>query len=204
MRLYMMRHGETDWNKQHLWQGRTDIPLNENGRYVAELTREGMKDIPFDVAFCRPLSRAKETAQIILQGRDVPLIADKRIIELGFGPYEAKDMRQLDDNMKIYFTAPDKYQGPEGVETFEEVLARVNSFLEELIHNPKYQDSTILITAHGGTLRGLTCALRGNHIEKFWDGGVHKNCGVTIVDVVDGQYEFREEAVVLYDEKDLK
>ena len=55
MRLYMMRHGETDWNKKHLWQGRTDIPLNENGRYVAELTREGLKGIPFDVAYCSPL-----------------------------------------------------------------------------------------------------------------------------------------------------
>ena len=69
MIIYMMRHGETDWNVHHLFQGRTDIPLNENGRKVAEWTRDGLKDVHFDVAFCSPLSRAKETAQIILEGR---------------------------------------------------------------------------------------------------------------------------------------
>ena len=69
MIIYLMRHGQTDWNIRHLFQGRTDIPLNENGRYVAELTRDGLKDVKFDVAFCSPLCRAKETAQIVLEGR---------------------------------------------------------------------------------------------------------------------------------------
>jgi len=204
MRLYMMRHGQTDWNKKHLWQGRTDIPLNENGRYVAELTREGMKDISFDVAFCSPLCRAKETAEIVLRGRDVELIEDERIIEMGFGPYESKDMRQLDAGMETFFKAPDQYKGPEGVETFESVLERVNSFLKELCANPSYQHSNILIATHGAALRGLVCAIRGNDISKFWEGGVHKNCGMTIVDVVNGKYKILEEAIILYDEKDLK
>ena len=57
MIIYMMRHGESDWNVQHLFQGRTDIPLNENGRKVAEWTRDGLKDVHFDAAFCSPLCR---------------------------------------------------------------------------------------------------------------------------------------------------
>ena len=204
MRLYMMRHGQTDWNKKHLWQGRTDIPLNENGRYVAELTREGMKDIPFDIAFCSPLCRAKETAEIVLKGRNIKLIEDERIIEMGFGPYEEKDMRYLDERMKIFFEHPEQYDVPDGAESFEEVLAREGSFLEEICSNPEYQDSTILIATHGAALRGLICAMKKSGVARFWEGGVHKNCGVTIVDVVDGKFEIIEEATILYDEKDLK
>lgn len=204
MRLYMMRHGQTDWNKKHLYQGRTDIPLNENGRYVAQLTHEGMKNIPFDVAFCSPLCRAKETAEIVLSGRNVPLYEDERIIEMSFGPYEATDMRIMDERMKIFFEHPDQYDVPEGAESFEEVLEREGDFLKELIGKQEYKDSTILIATHGAALRGLICAMKESGVARFWEGGVHKNCGVTIVDVIDGKYHIIEEATILYDEKDLK
>ena len=204
MRLYMMRHGETDWNKKHLWQGRTDIPLNENGRYVAELTREGLKGIPFDVAYCSPLCRAKETAEIILQGRDIELIVDERIIEMGFGPFEGRDMRMLTDETQTFFQHPEQYQVPEGAERFEEVLEREKAFLDELCANPTYQDSNILIATHGAALRGLVAVIRNKPISRFWEGGVHKNCGMTIVEVKDGVYKILEEAIILYDEKDLK
>jgi probable phosphoglycerate mutase len=200
----MMRHGQTDWNKKHLYQGRTDIPLNENGRYVAQLTREGMKNIPFDVAFCSPLCRAKETAEIVLSGRNVPLYEDERIIEMSFGPYEATDMRIMDERMKIFFEHPDQYDVPEGAESFEEVLEREGDFLKELIGKQEYKDSTILIATHGAALRGLICAMKESGVARFWEGGVHKNCGVTIVDVIDGKYHIIEEATILYDEKDLK
>ena len=204
MRLYMMRHGETDWNKKRLWQGRTDIPLNDNGRYVAELTREGIKDIHFDVAYCSPLCRAKETAEIVLRGREIELIPDERSIEMGFGPFEGRDMREASEETKIFFNQPELYVVPEGAERFEDVLAREKSFLEELCANPNYQESNILIATHGAALRGLIAVMQNKPVSKYWEGGVHKNCGMTIVDVKDGKYEIVEEAIILYDEKDLK
>ena len=60
MLLYIVRHGETDWNKAGKVQGRTDIPLNERGRYLAEATAEGMKDVRIDFCYTSPLIRAKE------------------------------------------------------------------------------------------------------------------------------------------------
>lgn len=204
MKLYLMRHGETDWNKKHLFQGRTDIPLNEKGRLVAELTKAGLKDITFDVAFCSPLSRAKETAQIVLEGREIELIVDERIIEMGFGDYEKTSMHELDDKMKTFFMAPHEYQDEKGVETFEAVLDRCNSFWQDVLSNPKYQDSTILVATHGATLRGLVCAFKENSIQDFWQGGVHKNCGMTIVEVENGERKVLQEAIILYDENDLK
>ena len=204
MIIYMMRHGETDWNVQHLFQGRTDIPLNKNGRKVAELTREGMKDIHFDIAFCSPLCRAKETAQIILEGRDVELVEDQRIIEMGFGEYEATSMQDTDKDIETFYRHPEEYVDKKGIEPFEQVLARAQNFLDELTANPDYQDSTILVATHGAMLRGLIGAFRGYTVKDFWKGGIHKNCGMTIVEVKDGEKKILQEAIVLYDEKGLK
>ena len=101
-------------------------------------------------------------------------------------------MRESDERMTIFFEHPDQFEVPEGAEGFDEVLEREGAFLEELVANPKYQDSTILIATHGAALRGLICYMKQSGIARFWEGGVHKNCGVTIVDVVDGKYENAE------------
>ena len=88
MKLYLIRHGETDYNKMKRNQGQIDIPLNEYGRELARKTREGLAEVPFDLCLCSPLSRARETAEIILEGRDIPIITDERLIEISFGRYE--------------------------------------------------------------------------------------------------------------------
>ena len=90
MKLYLVRHGETDWNKQKRIQGQVDIPLNAFGRSLAKKTAEGLKSIPFDVCYSSPLGRAEETARLILNERDVPIITDNRIMEMAFGEYEGK------------------------------------------------------------------------------------------------------------------
>ena len=88
MKLYLIRHGETDWNKEFKIQGSSDIELNEYGRELAFITREGLRHIPFDIAYTSPLKRAKETAEIILGGRNIPLYEDKRVQESCFGSFE--------------------------------------------------------------------------------------------------------------------
>ena len=69
--LYIMRHGKTDWNAAHRLQGHTDIPLNEEGRHMAIKARETYKDLHFDICYCSPLIRAKETAGIPLSANGV-------------------------------------------------------------------------------------------------------------------------------------
>ena len=88
--LYIMRHGKTDWNELHKLQGHTDIPLNANGIAMAENAAKKYKNVHFDVCYCSPLTRARQTADIILRDRDekVPVIIDDRLIEMGFGEYE--------------------------------------------------------------------------------------------------------------------
>ena len=78
--LYIMRHGKTDWNACHKLQGRTDIALNDEGRMMAAEAGKKYADIHFDICYSSPLARAKETAEIFMQGRNVPVYTDDRLI----------------------------------------------------------------------------------------------------------------------------
>ena len=198
MILYLIRHGQTDWNKGRKLQGRTDIPLNENGRAVAELTREGFKEIPFDMAFTSPLKRARETAEIILAGRNIPIIDDERVIEVNFGEYEGCDFDLPDEYIQNFFSAPEKYFSIHGTETMESIFGRMQSFLQDLYQNEELQDKTILVSTHGAALSGLLTVIKGNPVDKYWAGGLHKNCGYTVLEIKDGVPTILQEAVVAY------
>lgn len=204
MKLYIVRHGQTDWNRARRLQGRTDIPLNEWGRLVAELTREGLKDVTFDVAVTSPLIRAKETAELILKGRNIPIIEDERIIEVNFGAYEGESFQLDNENLQNFFSRPEAYYPIDGSESMESILQRTGEFLSELYRKPEYQESTILISTHGAALCGLLCNIKKWDVADFWKGGLHKNCGLSIVEVKDGIPKVLEEAIIVYDEERLK
>ena len=89
MKIYLVRHGETDWNQAGLLQGQTDIALNAQGLEQAHDAAERLKKVPFEIAFCSPLIRAKRTAEIIIGDRKITLTTDERLRELNFGPGKA-------------------------------------------------------------------------------------------------------------------
>lgn len=186
-------------------QGQTDVPLNEFGRKLARETRDGMRDIPFDFAITSPLERAKETAEIILEGRNVPIIEDDRIKEIGFGEYEGNYIRNgvcdRDPEFARFFNDPAAYVPPKGGESLQEVTARAGAFLEEIMGNENYQDSTILISAHGCVVSGMLNYLKQEPISRYWGDGVPNNCEVAIVDVSQGKAEIVREKVSYYKEK---
>ena len=82
--LYIMRHGKTEWNKKKKLQGRTDIPLCREGIEMAEKAREEYKDVHLDICYCSPLIRTRKTAEILLEGRNVPIVTDDRLKEMCF------------------------------------------------------------------------------------------------------------------------
>ena len=181
MRLYIMRHGETEWNVRRLYQGHSDIPLNENGVALAEITGRGLRDIPFDLAFTSPLRRARQTAEIVLRGRDVPLAEEPKLIEIAFGVYEGctalpteRDPHP-DPNLLNFIRDPEHYVAPEGGESIPGLCMRMSAYLNSLIRRRDLQDKTILLSTHGAA----TCAML-NAIDPpegfFWRGGVPYNC----------------------------
>lgn len=205
MVIYLIRHGETDWNTRRLLQGATDIPLNQNGIEVARLTAIGLKDVNFDLIFTSPLKRAKETAEIIRGDRNIPIIEEERLKEISFGPYEGLCCQKEgwnipDPDFVNFFANPGEYVPPKGGESILHLCERTTEFLQELVSHPDYQDKTILLSGHGAVVKGLLSSFTITDMKDFWNGGVHKNCAVSILDVEQGVITLRQENVIYYDE----
>lgn len=186
MKMYIIRHGQTPWNARKCLQGRSDVDLNENGIYLAELTGKALRDVTIDMAFTSPLIRAKHTAQCILAGREVPIIEDERLIEISFGIYEgccyAEENRQVPQQwIENFFHAPQDYVAAPGGESLDAVEKRTRDFMEDICSRKELQDKTILVSTHGCALRGLLNSIRESNREDYWHGGVSKNCAVSIV-----------------------
>ncbi len=202
MNLYIVRHGETDWNTVKRIQGQTDIELNENGVRLAELTSAGLKDIDFDYIFSSPLKRAYKTAEIIRGERTTEIVRDERLKEMFFGDYEGttKAERPEDCCITTLFKAPADYVAEKGAESLEELTARAQAFLDEHIFpiesvNP---DAEILLIGHGALNKALMSCLMHWDKKDFWGYVQQKNCTVTIVGINGGHAEFVEPGKVFY------
>ena len=89
--LYVVRHGETEWNAINKVLGRTDIPLNDKGLKQAHEIAESLKDVKIDIFLCSPLCRARQTADVISDETGIPYRIDERLIEQDFGCFEGVD-----------------------------------------------------------------------------------------------------------------
>lgn len=208
MTVYLIRHGETDLNKGKCLQGQSDTMLNAYGRELAKITGEALAEVPFDAAYTSPLSRATETARLVLGDREIPVQKEERIKEIAFGIYEGcsyhPDYYTVPDPDFIhFFKAPHLYKVPEGGESFEEVIARTGDFWRELTNNPAYEGKTVLVSTHGCALKCILANIRQTSIEKFWGEGVHKNCAVTIVKIKGNEITV-DEGKIFYEDTQLR
>jgi probable phosphoglycerate mutase len=193
MDIYLIRHGETDWNKVKRLQGVTDIPLNAYGIELAEQAAEGLRDVPFDRIYSSPLIRARKTAEIIRRDRKIPIILTDGLLEISFGEYEG--LTFLPDQYNIpqpgfrkFFDDPEHYDTPPGGESLIHLRQRTSSFVREIMDEPDNENRTILMASHGAAIRGILSGLQNLPIANFWEGPVHKNCGVTKLHVEHGNF----------------
>lgn len=205
MKIYIVRHGETDWNKKRMIQGQVDISLNEFGKHLAVETGKGLADIPFALCISSPLGRAVETAQLILSGRDVPIETDERIMEMAFGVWEggccSKEGWNLPQEFHKFFDDPKHYKAPKGGEDFYMLRRRLKEFLEELYQRKELEGKNVLITTHGAALCGILNIIKERPVCEYWGKGVHKNCAVTEIEVTDGVPKILSENCVYYKDK---
>lgn len=207
MKLYLLRHGETAWNKAGRFQGQTDIPLNEAGRELAVLTRQNMLDIHFDKVFCSPLTRAVETAQIFLEGRYPmeEICKDDRIKEISFGTNEGASIDEAKVNpahpMFDLLWHPELYV-PKGTgESFQQLADRAGEFLRAEVLPLEGQCDNVLVVAHGALNRAILVAAGLKEIKDFWVVK-YLNCCVTVLDINQGVVSLLSEAKIFYNPKD--
>ncbi len=175
---YFVRHGETEWNKERLFQGATDVPLNDTGRDQAReaASRINEKGISFKKVYSSPLGRAIETAELVSGiSRDSDnFVIDERIKEMFFGELEGTDYDLVKAREKDLFAEPDKYVNCErkkGVETYDSIVNRAGDFISYLKTQEKNfaPDDNILIQTHGACMRALLINLRGTALKDFWN-----------------------------------
>lgn len=191
MKIYLVRHGETDWNQAGLLQGQTDIALNAQGLEQAREASERLKEVPFEIAFCSPLIRAKRTAETIIGDRKITLTTDERLRELNFGPWEGVDIRTIKDAASQPFTNPGSYIPPEGAESFAQLYKRSGEFVDQVLLPLEGTYETVLVVAHGGVNRSILNPILNIPVDDFWR--MHMgNCATAILDCTDGKLSMLE------------
>jgi broad specificity phosphatase PhoE len=157
--LTLVRHGVTEWNSSGKYQGRSDVPLSIHGRMQALQLMRALSNERFERAYTSRLSRAAETARIILEPHAVELVTDDRLREFDFGAWEGLTWDEIVRRwpfLRGRGSTSAKEYAPEGGERFEDVCDRVRSFLAELATTA---NGKILIVTHAGVLHAALAVL---------------------------------------------
>ncbi|WP_394157924.1 histidine phosphatase family protein [Bacillus altitudinis] len=182
--ICLVRHGETDWNAAKRIQGRTDIHLNDTGKWQAEQTGLYLKDAHWDVVISSPLSRAKETAHLILQHVHAPLVIMDDFIERDYGDAEGMS---FEERQKLF---PNK-QYP-NMEPLSALQDRMLEGIEKV--RATYPDKRVLIVAHGAAIHALLTALADEHMG-IQDTRLVNAC-LNYVEWTDGEWKVNDYNVV--------
>ena len=173
-RLYLLRHGQTEFNIRGIAQGRVDSPLTDLGKKQAERVRKYFEDnnIVFNNVYVSPLGRAKQTASIVCDKKAIPC---EKLIEISFGDLDGED-----------YTPAKKYNGDFriiGGECIEELGQRMYEGLSEIMK--KDGNNSILAVSHATASRAFYYK-----VEAYDDKFRVPNCGLCIYDYEDGKFSF--------------
>ena len=171
MKFYVTRHGQTAWNRENLVCGITDLPLDETGREQARQTAQKLKDTHLDRVIVSPLLRARQTAELICQGRALPLSVDARVREQNYGIYEG--VSRFDEGFLSHKRSfATRYPGGE---SHMSTAVRVYSFLEDTARN--CPGESVLVVCHGGICRIIESYFHDMTNEEFFQFNMG-NCEV--------------------------
>lgn len=156
IRFYIVRHGETDWNRQRRAMGRRAIPLNGKGLRDIELVAETLSCKAIEAIYASPLKRTMETAEIIGRKTGARIVEDERLIEIGMGPWEGRFFDDLlkDEAYREFLLNPGGHH-PEGVERMSEVQRRGVKLIREIVEN--HRSGSFVLVSHADVIRPILC-----------------------------------------------
>ncbi|MTV50226.1 alpha-ribazole phosphatase [Heliobacillus mobilis] len=186
-RVYLIRHGETEWNQIRRYQGHSDVALSDRGREQAQRLVKRMAKEKVDRVHASDLSRAVETARAVAEAKGIEVVLDARFRECNFGAWEGLTFPEIEkaypEEIKIWNRTPAKVCLPGG-ESFPIVQQRAFAALQELI--AKHDGENIAIVAHGGTIRTLLCAILDVDLDRAWQFR-QDNTALNVIDFYDGK-----------------
>lgn len=183
MKFYIIRHGQTNWNKEGRIQGKTDIELNEEGIKQAKEARKILENYNIDLIVASPLKRARKTAEIINETKNVPIMFDKALEERGLGEFEGKIREEiydetLDSEILANYSVNKEYKG---VETIRSLCDRVWGLIEEL--KKDYTEKNILLVTHGGVTRAINGYFNGTNENGILEDLYLHNCEIRTFEI---------------------
>jgi phosphoserine phosphatase len=167
--IILVRHGQTPWNKDKIFRGSRDIPLNDQGREEARLAGEWLKGETIHAAYCSPLSRARDTASAIARHHNLAVTDLPGLADLCYGDWEGMPLTEVKvkyaDLYRQWETAPATVRFPGG-ETLDEVRDRAWVAVEEVVQ--RHPGQTVLLAAHRAVNKVLIAAFIGLDNSHFW------------------------------------
>lgn len=187
MKLYITRHGQTKWNTQKRIQGWQNSDLTEVGRKNAKKLGERLKEIPFDAVYCSSSGRTKQTAEIIIGNRIIPVYYTDDLKEINMGSWEGQQRDELmksDPSFNAFWDQPHTFQPTHGGESYEQVKERVIRFIDELKKQP-YEN--VLLVTHAVTKKTILNYYRSKALEHFWDPPFMHDTSLSIIEIMGDQ-----------------
>jgi len=186
--VYLIRHGQTDWNRDGLCMGQTDVPLNPLGHEQAQRAAERLRDAAISTIVSSDLTRTRETARPLAEIHGLEIALDASLRELDYGNWQGVHQDELPQRYPQAFRDDPRLDPlnfhPDGGERVRDLYDRVTTAFEGLIH--RNLEETIAIVAHGGVVRCLANYVlgRGAHASEsifFSLGFTVSNGGITLV-----------------------
>lgn len=191
--FFIVRHGETEWNKERRLQGHLDSSLTEQGREQARCLAKALVPHTFDAIFCSSSGRAIETAKIIMNELAVPLQFDDRLREIYLGKWQGQLIADIVNSSEqsqylAYCEHPERYV-PVHTESFAQVTARAMAVLQEVI--ARFPNGRILIVTHGVTIQCIVRYIQSLPLAKLWSGPSIEGTSVTELEVIDDVWKLQ-------------
>jgi broad specificity phosphatase PhoE len=185
--LYIVRHGQTEWNVQKRMQGRLDSALSLKGMEDAQRLRYYLADTVFDEVISSPSGRAYTTAKLI-QPQKERIMTDPRLMEIHLGRWQGKTDIEIRNEFPLeydhYWKAPERYYNPGG-ETFSDVITRLEDFLQDI--EKAHSDGKVLIVTHGVAIMALLSIVKMLPLKDFWSAPVIEGTSLTLIRLEKGE-----------------
>ncbi|MCY0881685.1 MAG: histidine phosphatase family protein, partial [Firmicutes bacterium] len=184
-RMYIVRHGQTEWNVAHRMQGHHDAPLTVHGIQQVEALAKRLHNVHWDKIFSSPSGRAVKTAEILRGSRHVPIVTTAALKEIGLGAWEGqtreKVQAQYPQENAAYWQDPDHFVPPQGGETFHEVQQRVQEFLGQTLR--QYAGQSILIVTHTVPVKLLLAHFMQRDLRDLWQDPAVPPASLTEIEI---------------------
>ncbi len=181
MRIHLIRHGQTNWNKEKRVQGHSESTLTEQGQQQARDLAITLQQYPISNVFCSSSIRTRQTSELLFEQRPVQTHYHDELREIFLGPWEGKlqsEIRNLfPEQFENFWNAPHRF-AQDDAESFEDVQQRGLTILKQILSNP-YEE--VAIVSHGVIIKAILCHLDNRPIAQLWEPPIMHNCAHSII-----------------------